>query len=495
MRLDSVGQGSARLVRDSLLGLGILAVAAFAVSGQEVEAGVTNGLETSLVRSWAGDGVTTVDGLVQVPLAMLAGSATGAYRFEIVVNDADGQQLSRDSWTREVSGRAAAYTEAAESSLLESFRFGLRPGAYEIEILAYPTDAADLGVRQSYALTAYADRPLASDLFLATRVEPLDEESDGGSWSVSRGGFGISAAAQTVIFEEEPDLYYYLELYGSDSESRVTIEAEVLNPAGESLFTTPASDVSVSPGGQAFTGRLPLNGLPAGAYELVMSVRGDDDRSVIRRAAFEVRGHRGQDPFVAGSTSELADYFASLSDAELEDTFGGIGTFLTKSELDAYEALPPDAKRRYLTDFFQRRDPSPVTAGNAFLVEYLDRLSIVRARYSERVGTEEVPPWQTDRGWVYLRLGEPQNRIVNYYPSGSGGGSAVAGGAEEPPYEIWQYQTTGYVYMFIETTAFGTWSLIYSTDPNVATRADWYRRVGPEAIADLQQNFGIVPVR
>ncbi|MEJ2483878.1 MAG: GWxTD domain-containing protein [Gemmatimonadota bacterium] len=479
------------LMRGLLIGLGLLAAAAYAVSGQEVVAEVPRDLEASLVRSWAGDGVTTVDGLVEVPLAILAGGATGAYRFEVLVNDADGTQLFRDSWTREVSGRAAAYAETDASSMLESFSFGLRPGEYEIEILAYPTDAADLGVRQSYSLSAFSRRPVASDLILATRVEPL-EESGGGSWSVSRGGFGISATARTVILADDPDLYYYLELYGAETDRQVEVEADVRNGAGTSLFRTPERTVEVPAGGQAFTGHLPLNGLPPGEYELVMTVNESGTEAATRSAWFEVRSRAALDVVTTAGMAELADYFASLSDAELEDTFGGVETLLTESERSAFKALPPDARRRYLTDFFYSRDPLPETPGNPFLDEYLDRLSTVRARYSERVGTEEMAPWLTDRGWLYMRLGEPQNRVVNYYPSGSGGGSATADSGEDPPYEIWQYQDTGYIYLFIEDNRFGAWSMIFTTDINLTSRADWARRIGPEARADLQ-NYGIVP--
>jgi GWxTD domain-containing protein len=483
--------GTVGLIRGSILGLGLLAAGAYALSGQEVVADVPSDLQASLVRSWAGDGVTTVDGLVEVPLGMLAGGSTGAYRFEVLVNDADGTQLFRDSWTREVSGRAAAYAETDASSMLESFSFGLRPGSYEIEILAYPTDAADLGVRESFPVTAFDNRPMASDLFLATRVEPL-EDSGGGSWSVSRGGFGISATARTVILEDDPNLFYYLELYGSDADSRAEVEAEVRSTGGESLFSTPVQTVDIPVGGQAFTGRLPLAGLPAGAYELVMTVSDGQTDPVLRAASFEVRAAVGPDVVASAGMSELADYFASLSDVELEATFGGVATFLTEAERNAFEALPPDARRRYLTDFFYSRDPLPETPGNPFLDEYLARLSIVRARYSERVGTEEREPWRTDRGWLYLRLGEPQNRVVNYYPTGSGGGSAVADGGEEVPYEIWQYQDSGYLYLFIEDNRFGAWSLLFTTDINIPSRADWYRRIGPEAKADLQ-SYGIVP--
>ena len=482
---------SSRLLRGSLMGLVLLTAAAYAVSGQEVIADVPSDLEASLVRSWAGEGVTTVDGLVEVPLAILAGGATGAYRFEVLVNDADGTQLFRDSWTREVSGRAAAYAETDASSMLESFSFGLRPGNYEVEILAYPTDAADLGVRQSFPISAFSERPVASDLFLATRVEPL-EESGGGSWSVSRGGFGISATARTVILEDDPNLFYYLELYGDEVDTRVEVGAEVRNEAGTSLYRTPASTVEVPPGGQAFTGRLPLDGLPPGEYELVMTAGAGEEGSVTRSAPFSVRSRASLAVVTTAGKAELTDYFASLSDAELEDTFGGVETLLTESERAAFKALPPDAKRRYLTDFFYNRDPLPETPGNPFLDEYTSRLATVRARYSERVGTEEMAPWLTDRGWVYMRLGEPQNRVVNYYPAGSGGGSATADSGEEPPYEIWQYQDTGYIYLFIEDNRFGAWSLIMTTDLNIPSRADWARRIGPEARSDLQ-NYGIVP--
>jgi GWxTD domain-containing protein len=426
---------------------------------------------------------------------MLAGGTTGAYRFELSVFDATDTQLYRDSWERQLSQQAAAYVESGTSYLLESFRFGVRPGQYEVEVRAYPTDAPDLGERIRLTLVAFDGRPASSDLFLARRVEPITEGAGGGSWSVTHGGFGIAAAARTSVVPSESDLYYYLELYGLDEETtRVSINAEVVS-GDRVLHRTPVSELEVESGGVPFTGHISLAGLPPGEYQLAMNVGGDVDGGR-RLASFAMLSPERAVIAGAAAGSYEADLFATLSDEELEQTFGGVALMVTNTERATFEALPPDAKRRYLTEFFQRQDPNPGTPGNAFLDEYVGRIATIRARYDETVGTQERMPWYTDRGRIYLKYGEPQDRVVNYSPSDLGNPNAVLGGgsfAGEPPYEIWQYQTTSYVYLFIQEDRFDHWRLIYSTDPDIASLADWYNRCGPSALQDLQTNFGINP--
>jgi hypothetical protein len=73
-------------------------------------------------------------------------------------------------------------------------------------------------------------------------------------------------------------------------------------------------------------------------------------------------------------------------------------------------------------------------------------------------------------------------------------GLVGAGGfAGEPPYEIWQYQNTSFVYLFIEENRFGSWKMIFTTDPNMQSLPDWARRIGVSCARDLSTNFGIVP--
>lgn len=449
--------------------------------------------EASLFRTWTGDDLTIVDGLAQVPLGMLAGGTTGAYRFELTVFDAEGTQLYRDSWERNLSNRAAAYTEAEASTMLEPFRFGVRPGEYEVEIRAYPTDAPTLGARSVLNVAAYDERPVASDLFLADRVEPLDEEA-GGSWSITHGGFGIAAVARATVVPQEPRLFYYIELYGEpELASDVELTASVVAGDDRVLYTTPARSEQVPIGGLPFAGSVSLAGLPPGAYELRLALVDEDGTATIREADFRMLDVASSRP--AAPASYEASYFESLSDEELDDTFGGVAYLVSESERQVYNALPHDARRRYLTEFFASRNPTVGGMGNPFLEEYIDRVGTVRMKYGELVGTGERPPWTTEAGRIFLRHGEPDERVINHFPSGSdtrpvGGLVSMQG---EVPYEIWSYHSTGWIYLFVAETQFGNWRMIFTNDPNMRSLADWQDRVGSEALRDLSTRFGIQP--
>jgi GWxTD domain-containing protein len=455
-------------------------------------------LDAVLLRTWSDGQVTMVDGLANVPLAILAGGTTGSYRFELTVFGADGLQLYRDSWERSVSTRTAAYAGVASATLLEPFRFGVTDGSYEVELRAYSPDAPDLGTSVKLKLDGFSERPVASDLILADRIEPLNAEA-GGSWSITHGAFGISAVARTAVTPVDPDLYYYVELYGdAEADGAVDVAAAVVGPDGKPLFQTPASRVTVPAGGVPYAGNLDLAGLPPGEYDLrlvITSTGSGDLPRTVREAPFRMLDRSSMAESAADAASEEQKYFESLSEDELEDTFGGVGYLVSESERQAYRSLPVDAKRRYLTEFFRRHDPTPGVPGNGFLEDYVERVGTVRMKYGELVGTGERPPWTTDAGRIYLRWGEPDERLINHFPSGADtrpvGGTASLQG--EAPYEIWSYHSTGFVYLFIQENQFGVWKMIFTTDPNMRSLADWRARVGAEALRDLSTKFGVQP--
>ena len=442
-------------------------------------------IEARLLRTWMGDEVTVVDGLASVPLSLLAVSTDGAYRFELEVYDSDGNQLATDGWEKKPDSRIIEI-DRPDAALLETFRFAVKPGSYEVVVRAYPTDVPDMVMEVRLALDGYAERPDVSDLFLAYRVEPIDENSGGSRYPVTHSGFGIGVSVETVVLSDEPELYYYLELYGGEEQSRARVSAEIVGvESGRVFYRTPQREVFVV-GTTPFAGPLSLAGLPPGDYELVMNVE-EAGTSRSRQSTFRMIDRST----IAAAEVELEEgYFFSLPESEIEGTFGGVVTMLSEGQRRGYETLPLDAKRRFLTQFFVQHDPDPSTPENPFLDEYLERIEMITARFTSIVGQEDRPPWTLPRGRIMLKYGEPTDAIINNFPAQTGG--ATLSGADEPAYEIWYYgKSTGYIFLFVAEDRFGTYRLIYSTDPWEKTLADWRQRVGNEAIQDLRQNFGI----
>ena len=83
---------------------------------------------------------------------------------------------------------------------------------------------------------------------------------------------------------------------------------------------------------------------------------------------------------------------------------GAIRFLMTKQETSAWQRLADDRERaEFVTKFWQRRDPNPLTAENEFRDEIERRIQFADKRFDqgEKRGSE------TDRGLVFVLLGPP----------------------------------------------------------------------------------------
>ena len=82
---------------------------------------------------------------------------------------------------------------------------------------------------------------------------------------------------------------------------------------------------------------------------------------------------------------------------------------MTKSEIEIYKHLPDNAAREsFIEDFWEIRDPTPGTEANENRMEYERRVEYVERFFKEKIGSGRG--WDSDRGKVYLLLGEPDER-------------------------------------------------------------------------------------
>jgi len=97
---------------------------------------------------------------------------------------------------------------------------------------------------------------------------------------------------------------------------------------------------------------------------------------------------------------------------------------ISKKERKIFKNTPPEERRQFIEEFWKVRDPSPASEENEFRDEYYRRIE--QANHLFREGSSG---WLSDRGRIYILLGEPERRDV--FPSGYS--------FYEPPVEIWYY--------------------------------------------------------
>jgi GWxTD domain-containing protein len=77
--------------------------------------------------------------------------------------------------------------------------------------------------------------------------------------------------------------------------------------------------------------------------------------------------------------------------------------FTVSARLDSLRAAPPAERPQRWQEFMRATDPDSTTEQNEALNEYFSRLIAANARFRQ----EGIPGWRTDRGEVYITLGDP----------------------------------------------------------------------------------------
>lgn len=115
-----------------------------------------------------------------------------------------------------------------------------------------------------------------------------------------------------------------------------------------------------------------------------------------------------------------------------------VAYIITAEERKAFGELTTDEEReKFITQFWDRRNPTPASAENPFKAEHYRRIAVANQRFSE----ESLPGWRTDRGRIYIQYGPPDeievHKVGGLYqrPASEGGGLT-----ETFPFEQWRYR-------------------------------------------------------
>lgn len=420
-------------------------------------------------------GTTTIEGVCELRLSALAPGAARQsvrYRFEVAVLDSTGLELLRNGWPREVP---AAFARSRGASAMESFGFAVAPGTYRVRLRAVPEAGA--AVERDVEIRAFGSRPDISDLVLATGASRTVSDTEAViPGEIRRGGAAMRTAPVPRLSPTDAALTYYAEVYPwAGAATAGELRVEVVGDGGRSIVTTPARAIRIEPPGGVSRGAVDLAGLPEGTYRLRLHVRLGDS-SLVTEAPFRMGGL--QAPAQTDATAE-EDPFEGATEARLDSLYAPLEYILDpRTETGVYGRLTLDGKRRFLREFWRRRDPTPADTGNAARNDFYSAVAFANGTFRQaRAGG--VAGWRTDRGRIYLRHGAPDETLRRPV-------------AAPKPYEVWKYtRSRPYYYVFYDRNGLGDYVLIGTNDRREPGLQEWERYLGTEGAEDVRQFLGV----
>ena len=225
----------------------------------------------------------------------------------------------------------------------------------------------------------------------------------------------------TVTFGRDTAVAVYLESYGSGPSTRMDVEAR-----GEQEAVVWRDTVSLARRGTLFSGMLtiPLSRLGVGVTTL--HVRRADTGDSSRTPVFISFG----DDLPVASFDQMIDY---------------LRYFAPSDRLRTLASTPPEQRATAWAAFLKETDPFPATPQHEALMEYFGRLT----QASERFREEGMPGWLTDRGMVFVTLGDPDQ----IYEQGN------VDVSQRGRVQVWEYREHNLQLTFVDQSGFGRWRL------------------------------------
>lgn len=422
-------------------------------------------------------GTTTIEGVCELRLSALAfgtGQETVRYRFEVAVLDSAGLELQRNGWSREVP---AAFARSRGATAMESFGFAAAPGLYRVRLRAVPDSGS--AVERDLEVRAFSGRPELSDLVLATGAGRAVSDSEAvAPGEVRRAGLAMRSAPVPRLSPTDAALSYYAEIYPwAGAAVAGELRVEVVGEGGRSVVTTPLRTVQVEPRGGLSRGSVDLTGLPEGTYRLRLRVRLGDS-SLVAEAPFRMGGLQAL-ALNTGPSAAEQDPFEGATEERLDSLYAPLEYILDpRTEQGVYARLSGEGKRRFLREFWRRRDPTPADPDNPVMADFYRWVAFANDAFRQgRAGG--VSGWRTDRGRIYLRHGRPDEALRRPV-------------ASPKPYEVWKYtRDRPYYYVFYDRNGLGDYALIGTNDRREPGLQEWQRYLGTDGAEDVRQFLGL----
>ena len=241
----------------------------------------------------------------------------------------------------------------------------------------------------------------------------------------------VIAPAGTAVIGRDSTIPVYMEAYDQPG-SVAPLRLLIRNESGRILWT----DTLTLP---------PHRGLSAGIVDVPVS------RIGIGVGQISLTRDGSRDTV---SSYVFVSFGAGLPVATYDDMLFYLRYYATPARINALREAPPERRPEAWSAFVQATDPDPRTVVHEELSTYFERLVRANLRFSDEAGVG----WQSDRGRVFIVLGEPDQLIEPQLNDMS-----------RNRQQVWIYQAMNLQLTFFDQTGTGRWRLTQSSEVRFET--------------------------
>jgi GWxTD domain-containing protein len=308
--------------------------------------------------------------------------------------------------------RVASFHETQredESVIFQQF-LAVPPGTYSLSVSVRDENSSNANVQQmSVTIPRFGPRTLSTPVSIY-QVKPRAR--------LDTVPVLIANPRSTIVLGRDTLAGLYVEGYGLPATAKVNVA--VLNDAHVVILRDTVNLVRQGDLSSALLD-FPVASIGVGPVTVVTSLAGSTDS--VQAPLFLSFG----DEFGITSFDELLSY---------------LRYFVSSQRIQLLHDAPPEQRAAMWAAFWKQTDPTPSTPDNEALRDYFKRIATANSRYRE----EGQPGWLTDRGKVYVTLGEPDQAGQ---PLGANGSTARSRA------EIWVYTQYNLRLIFVNQGTIG----------------------------------------
>jgi GWxTD domain-containing protein len=260
-------------------------------------------------------------------------------------------------------------------------------------------------------------------------------------------------------------LFYYFELYNLNK-NNLTEDYSLISSITDLnnvVIISKEKECKILSESKAEFGSFDVGNLKTNPYYLELKVL-DRDNNEIAKAERKF--------FIFNSDSSITDYgrykddyllseYAKYTGEQADEEFRYAIYVATDKEKTEYGSIKNlEGKRKFLYEFWKRKDPASKGPINKFKKEYLRRISYSNTNFTSNFREG----WKSDKGRVYCIYGKPDE--VERFPFQP----------DVRSYEIWNYNSIegGVIFVFIDlSNSAGDYALVHSTAKNEISDENW----------------------